>query len=75
VITNRNITNGNKVVVYIISSLFLCCIVAISSYIAGEDFTGSQMVVNDELGSDPDSPDSATLETLSSLIKLKETVN
>jgi hypothetical protein len=67
-------TNGNKVVVYIVSSLFLCCIVTISSYIAGEDFTGSQMVVN-ELGSDPDSFDSVTLETLASLIKLKETVN
>jgi hypothetical protein len=56
------------------SSLFLCCIATISSYVAGEDITGSQMVVN-ELGSDPDSSDRVTLETLVSLIKLKETVN
>jgi hypothetical protein len=67
-------TNGNKVVVYIMSSLFLCCIATISSYVAGEDITGSQMVVN-ELGSDPDSSNRVTLETLVSLIKLKETVN
>lgn len=52
------------------------CIVTISSYSAGEDFTGAQKVVN-ELGSDPDSPDYVTLDTLASLIKLKEkeTVN
>jgi hypothetical protein len=63
--------NGNKVVVYIISSLFLHCIVTISSsYSVGEDFTGSQMVVN-ELGSDPDSSDIVTLETLATHIKLK----
>jgi hypothetical protein len=58
--------NGNKVIAYLI--------VTISIYSAGEDFTGSQIVVN-ELGSDPDSPDSATLETWASLIKLKEAVN
>ena len=42
------------------------CIVTVSSYSAGEDFSGAQMVVN-ELGDDEES--GVTLDTLTSLLK------
>ena len=41
------------------------CIVTVSSYSSGEDFTGSKMVV-DELGDDPDT--GVTLDMLVSLL-------
>jgi HAD superfamily hydrolase (TIGR01509 family) len=44
----------------------ISCIVTVSSYSAGEDFTGSQMVV-DELGDDAET--GVTLETMTSLLK------
>jgi len=44
----------------------ISCIVTVSSYSAGEDFTGAAMVV-DELGDDPET--GVTLETLSGLLK------
>lgn len=43
----------------------ISCIVTISSYSAGEDFTGAKMVVN-ELGDDPET--GVTLDTLTSLL-------
>lgn len=43
----------------------ISCIVTVSSYSSGEDFTGSKMVV-DELGDDPDT--GVTLDTLVSLL-------
>lgn len=43
----------------------ISCIVTVSSYSAGEDFTGAKMVV-DELGDDPEN--GVTLDTLSSLL-------
>ena len=44
----------------------ISCIVTVSSYSAGEDFSGAQMVVN-ELGDDAES--GVTLDTLTSLLK------
>lgn len=44
----------------------ISCIVTVSSYSAGEDFTGAQMVV-DELGDDSET--GVTLDTLTSLLK------
>lgn len=45
----------------------ISCIVTKSSYTAGEDFTGADMIV-DELGDDPST--GVTLETLDSLLKV-----
>lgn len=45
----------------------ISCIVTKSSYTAGEDFTGADMIV-DELGENPES--GVTLETLTSLLKV-----
>ena len=44
----------------------ISCIVTKSSYTAGEDFTGADMIV-EELGDDPET--GVTLETLTSLLK------
>jgi len=45
----------------------ISCIVTKSSYTAGEDFSGADMIV-DELGDDPET--GVTLETLSGLLKM-----
>jgi HAD superfamily hydrolase (TIGR01509 family) len=46
----------------------ISCIVTKSSYTAGEDFTGADMIVED-LGNDPTTGTMVTLETLESLLK------